>query len=228
MILTVAHYKGGVGKSTTTIALGASWHRDGRAVAIVDADEQGTVTDWSAQADLNEGGDPSETHLHRPHVVSLPDGKAILRKVPELAQQFDHVLIDSPPRLGRVTRAALVVADVAIIPVGPGGADAWPLRRTLVLLEEARKVNSRLQVFYLLSKFDPRTVDESSIREALLETETFPVLKSVISSRTPYYRSLTVGADPAAYDRTGVVEEEVRGVISEITRKNAAWRRKRA
>lgn len=228
MILTVAHYKGGVGKSTTTIALGASWHRGGKAVVIVDADEQGTVTDWSAQADLNESEEAAELRSHRPHVESLPDGKAILRKVPELAHQFDHVLIDSPPRLGRVTRAALVVADVAIIPVGPGGADAWPLRRTLILLEEARKVNSRLQVFYLLSKFDPRTVDESSIREALLETGTFPVLKSIISSRTSYYRALTVGSDPAAYDRTGVVEEEVRGVISEITRKHAAWRRKRA
>ena len=226
VILTVAHYKGGVGKSTTTIALGSSWHREGRSVAIVDADEQGTVTDWSVQADLTEGVEGENPH--RPHVLSLPDGKALLKKVPELAQQFEHVLIDSPPRLGRVTRAALVVADVALIPIGPGGADAWPLRRTLVLLEEARKVNSRLQVFYLLSKFDPRTVDESSIREALLETNTFPVLKSVVSSRTPYYRALTVGSDPSAYDRTGVVEEEVRGVISEITRKHAAWRRRRA
>lgn len=228
VILTVAHYKGGVGKSTTTIALGSAWHQDGRSVVIVDADEQGTVSDWSQQSDHAAGLSGPDGQVHRPRVLSFPDGKAILRKVPELALEHDHVLIDSPPRLGRVTRGALVVADVALIPIGPGGADAWPLRRTLVLLEEARKVNPRLQVFYLLSKFDPRTVDEASIREALLETKTYPVLKSIISSRTSYYRALTVGSDPCAYDRTGVVDEEVRGVISEISRKHAAWRRKRA
>jgi len=228
VILTVAHYKGGVGKSTTTIALGSAWHHDGRSVVIVDADEQGTVSDWSRQSDLLAEVDDPKQQEHRPRVVTFPDGKALLRKVPELAAQHDHVLIDSPPRLGRVTRGALVVADVALIPVGPGGADAWPLRRTLVLLEEARKVNPRLQVFYLLSKFDPRTVDEASIREALKETKTYPVLKSVISSRTPYYRALTVGSDPCSYDRTGVVDEEVRGVLSEISRKHAAWLRKRA
>ena len=197
-------------------------------MVIVDADEQGTVSDWCQQSDLAEGADADETIEHRPHVLTAPDGKAILRKVPELAQDSDHIIIDCPPRLGRITRAALVVADVALIPIGPGGADAWPLRRTLVLLEEARKVNPGLQVFYLLSKFDPRTVDEASIREALRETKTYPVLTSVISSRTPYYRALTVGSDPGAYDRTGVVDDEVRGVLSEITRKHASWRRKRA
>jgi len=228
VILTLAHYKGGVGKSTTAIALASAWHRNGKRVAILDADEQGTVSDWCQQSDLTEGLDEGEAPLHRPDVLSAPDGKAILRKVPELERDFDHVVIDSPPRLGRVTRAALVVAEVALIPVGPGGADAWPLRRTLVLLEEARKANPRLQVFYLLSKFDPRTVDEGSIREALQETQTYPVLKSVVSSRTPYYRALTVGSDPGSYDRTGVVEDEIRGVLSEITRKHAAWRRKRA
>lgn len=228
MILTLAHYKGGVGKSTTTIALASAWHRGGKQVVIVDADEQGTVADWCQQSDLAEGLTDGESVEHRPDVLTAPDGKAILRKVPEVAQGSDHVLIDCPPRLGRITRAALVVADVALIPIGPGGADAWPLRRTLVLLEEARKVNPRLQVFYLLSKFDPRTVDEASIREALRETRTYPVLASVISSRTSYYRALTVGSDPGAYDRTGVVDDEVQKVLSELTRKHASWRRRKA
>jgi len=224
VILTVAHYKGGVGKSTISIALGTTWHQMGRKVAIIDADEQGTVSDWSQQSD--QAVRDSETS-GRPDVIAAPNGKAILQKAPELAEEFDHVIIDCPPRLGRVTRAALAVADLALIPIGPGGADSWPLRRTLVLLKAAREINTRLQVFYLLAKFDPRTVDEASIREALTETQTYPVLDSVVSSRTPYYRALTVGSTPSAYDRTGVVEQEVKNIISELSRKHAAWRRRR-
>ena len=144
MIYTIANQKGGVGKTTSTINLGAFLAHYGKNVLLVDIDPQSnatsslgidklTVTGGTYQALLGEKN-IREFILHNPKLnlsilPASPDlagaevelvnevGRENLlkRKLLPLADDFDYVLIDCPPSLGLLTLNGLV--DGILIPV---------------------------------------------------------------------------------------------------------------
>lgn len=103
--LTIAHTKGGVGKSTTTIFLACAAHERGIPVRVVDLDRQGTTTAWAEAA---AGADP----LPFPVSTSLPeDDSGVL------------TIVDTPPGEARAIQAAIDAADLVVIPSRATPAD---------------------------------------------------------------------------------------------------------
>ena len=216
MIVAVANQKGGIGKTTTAISIAGEWFRRERKVLVIDSDPQGSARRWASEAD--------ERELEHPHVVGLESGSSIARQVPQMAEQYDHVVIDTPPRLAQATKGGLVIADLAIVPVGPGGLDTWALEETLEVLEEASALNRDLQVRYFLTRFDPRAADREQTELALKESKTYPFLKSTFGLRVGYQRAFTVGQLPSDYD--GVIADEVSSLVKEIERTMKQWQRR--
>ncbi len=147
LIYTIANQKGGVGKTTSTINLGAFLAYFGKNVLLVDIDPQSnatssvgidklTVKGGTYQALLEEKN-IREYILHNPKLnlsilPASPDlagaevelvnevGRESLlkRKLLPLADDFDYILVDCPPSLGLLTLNGLVAAvDGVIIPV---------------------------------------------------------------------------------------------------------------
>lgn len=141
MIIAVINQKGGVGKTTTSISLGAALLESGHSVVLVDLD---------AQRDLSI------------YATSLPTAQFLSPSPPELATQIAHlksefVVIDCPPALVQESAAALLVADLALVPLQAHYAAARGLARILEAAEEARgRGNARLQLKILLTMFDAR------------------------------------------------------------------------
>ena len=103
--LTIAHTKGGVGKSTTTIFLAFAAHARGIPVRVVDLDRQGTTTAWAEAA---AGADP----LPFPVSTSLPeDDSGVL------------TIVDTPPGEAKAIQAAIDAADLVVIPSRATPAD---------------------------------------------------------------------------------------------------------
>jgi len=132
MIIAFCGQKGGIGKSTAAISLAVEAQRAGFTVALIDADPQGTVRTWFAAA--TEGGHPTPT------VMAMGAGMHKPGQVPRLAVAFDLTLIDCPPRHGDIQRSALMAADMAVLPCGPSGADAWALASSLEMVAEAATI----------------------------------------------------------------------------------------
>src|SRR4051794_35417994 len=94
--LTVANLKGGTGKTTTAVHIALGLARTGRTL-LVDADGQRSALDWSEQA----GEDFGVT------VISWPT-RDLARRVQDVAGDFAHTIVDTPPHSEAIIRQGVL------------------------------------------------------------------------------------------------------------------------
>ncbi len=170
-VLAICNQKGGVGKTTTTINLGASLAEYGRRVLLVDVDPQGALSvglglnpmtvDATVYDLLMPGGVPSEEVVHKTNVDGvdlLPSNSelsaaevrlvsevgrehALARALKPLLPNYDVVLVDCQPSLGLLTVNALSAADGVLVPLE---CEYFALRGVALLQETIEKVHDRL------------------------------------------------------------------------------------
>lgn len=183
-VLAFMNQKGGVGKTTTTVNLGAALAQAGKNVCMIDMDPQAHLTinygldPNSEQASLydvlvNETpllesihsvGErlaviPSHIDLAAAEVelVSTLGRELILRKRIESAtHDFDYILLDCPPSLGLLTINALAVADDVMIPMQPHFLALQGMAKLLETVQlVAKRMNPKLAVGgIILTMFD--------------------------------------------------------------------------
>ena len=169
-IIALCNQKGGVGKTTTTINLGAALAEYGRRVLAVDFDPQGALSaglgiathDVATVYDLLLGSvqDPTEAIVNsgdpnldvipanidlsaaEVHLVNEVARETILARVlRKVSDRYDVVLIDCPPSLGLLTVNALTAAHGVLIPLE---CEFFALRGVALLVETIDKVRDRL------------------------------------------------------------------------------------
>ena len=152
MILAVCNIKGGVGKTTLAVNIGIALARAGDDVLLVDGDEQRTAT---AFTELRE--------TQRPGVVGYTavalSGAAIRTQCRQLKSKYSQIVVDVGGRDTGSLRAALMVADVALIPVQPRSFDLWGTDQMVSLIAEAREINEGLRAVAVLNLADPQGRD---------------------------------------------------------------------
>jgi chromosome partitioning protein len=145
-VIAIANQKGGVGKTTTTVNLGASLAATERRALVIDCDSQGNMTTALGFAKdparrtlynlliLNESIDrvllktqvegldliPSDKNLVGAAIelVDVENREYRLKAiVDQLKQNYDYVLIDCPPALDLLTLNALAAADSVLVPI---------------------------------------------------------------------------------------------------------------
>lgn len=152
-LIAVGNLKGGTGKSTIAVNLACALREADRTVALVDADPQGSATDWQAGGALPvlveslPLGSPREAQRWVARVLALKAGA-------------DYVVVDLPPQVGSGIASALLLADVLLVPVSPSGVDLRATGRALDLLRRARAVRDSAKPAAMLvpSRVDRRTV----------------------------------------------------------------------
>ncbi len=150
MIVAMTNSKGGVGKSTLAVHLAVWCQTHGRRVAMVDADVQGSSSEWLHEA-------APEIDIFR---LQTPDD--ILEQVPRLGIQFDTLVIDGPAGLSEVTRSILLVANLALLPCGPSVLDLRAVHDAIRVVRQAQQIRggppqallvpNKLQIQYRLTQ----------------------------------------------------------------------------
>ena len=187
-IVSIANQKGGVGKTTTAVNLGASLAAAEKRVLVVDIDPQGNASSGlgyppgslaeSVYNVLLDGRPVTElmkaTALPFLHVLpahrdlvgaelelaDLPDREQRLRQaLAAVANDFDFILIDSPPSLGLLTLNALVAAEAVLIPMQCEYYAMEGISELTATLERVKRaLNPELEVEgVLLTMVDERT-----------------------------------------------------------------------
>lgn len=226
-IICMSNHKGGVGKTTSTLNIGATLARLKLKVLLIDLDPQanlsaslgirnpdtGTIyealTSKRKLSPINilENLDlvPSTSDLSGAELeLSSEAGREFILKelLEPVAHKYDYLIIDCPPSLGLLTLNCLVAADYVIIPVE---AEYLALEGLATLSEVIKKVQKRLNKNLKLSsvfitKYDSRKI---LCREVFAKTKQYfadKVLKTAIRSNVALAEAPSKGLDIFRYD----------------------------
>ena len=141
MIIGVLNQKGGVGKTTLAVNIAATLSVRGRRVLLVDADPQGSSLAWSSARER----DPLFP------VVGMAK-PTLHRDLPEVAKDYDVVVIDGAPRVNELGRSAILASDTILIPVQPSPYDVWAAADTVQLIREAQMYRESLTSAFVINR----------------------------------------------------------------------------
>jgi len=194
--LSLVNQKGGCGKTTSAIHLGAALVRRGARVLLVDLDPQAHAT-LGLGCEIESGPGVHEVLAHgvparealreaagglfllpasarlgefeEAATQALAPERRLRRALAPLASEFDYALCDCPPRVdGVLTANALAAATVAVLVVETGAFALQGALRALALVEESARVQgSRFDVRVLATLFDRRTRFDREVLVAL-------------------------------------------------------------
>jgi len=202
MIITVAHQKGGVGKSTIATNLAVEMQ-----LPIIDLDSQHSCYLFSLLRKEEQG---KTLQVFTPETVE--EIKGILKNM-----IHDKVIIDSGGYDNDLNRFALLISDIVITPVSPSQIEVFGLLKFAEIVEEAKKYNSSLMVHVLINNADPRCSGENrKLQQFIEESGNFELLKTKLHRRADYRRAYSEGLSVCEYNPTGKSCKEIKSLITEI------------
>ena len=247
-IITITNQKGGVGKTTTSSALMDGLQSRGARVLGVDLDSQGSlgfclgldIENCATVYDVLKGtagihdvimksdcGDilPSNILLSAAELEFNRPGREFLLKnaLAEVEEEYDYIIIDTPPALNVLTVNAYVAADGLVIPMAPEILSLLGVSQIRETIDTVRRCyNSRLKVLgILLNKYNQRftlnreVLDMAGQIAAQLDTTVFEakIRTSVSVAEAPAHGESVLSYAPASKPAS-----DFRALIGEITR----------
>jgi chromosome partitioning protein len=207
-VITLATSKGGVGKSSLGRSLAAHWFGVGHKPALIDADPQRTLANrYDPKGRM--GGVP---------VVAEPEER-VGETIAELRQQHAPVIVDTGGFRNRTTIGALVVTDLAIIPLKPAVEDVDAAIATYDLIREINETDERegrpIKIAMVLTMTMRGTVIARHVREQLGEAG-YPLLKGEMLNRVAYPEAGIEGLSPSITDPDGAAARDIAAIAQEL------------
>ena len=206
MIIGVLNQKGGVGKTTIAVNIAACLTMRSKRVLLVDADPQGSSLAWSAAREA-------------PPLFSVVGmAKPTLhREMPEIARDYDVVVIDGAPRVNDLGRAAILASDTILIPVQPSPYDVWAAADTVQLIREAQQFKDGLKAAFVINRKIANTAIGRDVANAL-EHFNIPVLPTALCQRVLYAESAGQGLAVAEVAPNSEAARELAALVLSLTR----------
>jgi len=226
MVIAITNHKGGVGKTTSAINIGAGLCKLKKKVLLIDLDPQANLSQSLGIRDYSytiygaikgdhpiypllvvKGLDvvPSTLDLSGAEIeLSSTIGREyILRELLEpIKNNYDYVIIDSPPSLGLLTVNALTSADEILIPLQAQYLALQGLTKLMEIVEKIqRHLNKSLQVGgVFITQYDSRKILNRNVVEAIQEHFKSRVFKTKIRDNVALAEAPTKGQDIFRYN----------------------------
>src|ERR1700758_4216636 len=175
MLIAFANSKGGVGKTTVSVHYAVAQAEKGRKTALIDSDAQGSSTRW-----LQDIQDSVA-------VFPLKTADDVIDQAPRIVSQFDIVVADGPAGLSEVTRALLLVADLALLPCGPSALDLRAAQDAIRVVQQAQmKRKGPAKTFLLANKVQSNSrLKPGALRNSRFSPVSLPFIALKLRRRMP-------------------------------------------
>lgn len=247
-IISVANQKGGCAKTTTAVNLAAALAETKKKVLLIDLDPQANASQWlgaedpsinsflifSSKKPIQELIQP--TQVTNIFIISGHQDLASAEKVVanELGVDFllkrrlkdlkpedwDFIIIDTPPTLGLLTVNALTSSSELLIPVTTHIMTLTGVAQLISKYNEIKEVlNPDLEILgFLPSRVDTRTKHSKEILQALIDRFGDKVLKSLIRENVRLAEAPSFGENILIYDGQSGAAQDYRDLAQEVIR----------
>lgn len=208
MIILIGGEKGGSGKSCLAQNLAVLLQKRERDVLLVDADPQGTTTDWATERADNDS---------LPALTSVQLSGNIRHAVLDQAKRYGVLVIDAGGQDSEALRSAMTVATHLLLPFRPKRRDLKTLVNVEKLVRLAKAVNPEMRVRAVITQCPALPSQVQRILDAKETCRSFGVdcLDAVTTSRNVYDDADENGAsvfesngDPKAADEIAAIAKE--------------------
>ena len=244
-VISISNHKGGVGKTTSTINIGAGLNRLGYRVLLIDLDPQANLTqslgvespDVPSIYDslrgefslipivIGEGLELIQSTLDLSGAEVELSGEAgrefILKELlDEVDKDYDFVLIDSAPSLGLLTINGLTASDYVLIPLQAQYLALQGLAKLMEVIEKIKKrLNKSLAIGgVFLTQYDKRKVLHRDVLETVEEHLKDKLLKSIIRDNIALAEAPAEGLDIFRYNEKSYGAEDYMKLSKELAK----------
>ena len=175
MIISIINEKGGVGKTTITFNLAIEYQKTDKDIFLIDADKQKSLTMLNNLRQQNKF-----------KMIDIKNIETIKNKI---------ILIDTGGRDNQEMRQSILLSDIVIIIINISQLDIFVIEKMKDLSNEAKKINKKLKIYYLLNRITTNIFLSKEIKEfkELIGTLNINILNSIIHERNSYKKSLQDG-----------------------------------
>lgn len=229
-IIAIANQKGGVGKTTTAVNISTILAKKNKKTLMIDADPQGNATsglgiDKNVELstydilinDTKIDETLQETQIKNlkicPSTINLAGAEVELvsaeerefrlkKKLDEIKEQYDYIIIDCPPSLGLITLNSFTAADSVLIPVQCEYYALEGLGQLINTINIVKKVmNKKLEIEgAVLTMYDARTNLSNQVVKEVNKYFENKVYKTVIPRNVKLSEAPSFGMPITVYD----------------------------
>jgi len=206
MIITVAHSKGGVGKSLL------AWHLAIRLKApIVDLDFQKTLVYTNSLRKANG--------YKKLDIIQPETPEAFIELMDEWPED-KHIIIDVGGFDSNLNRAAIYISDIIITPAVDRVTEMAGLYKFHQIIEElSTKMKTDIQADILLNDVSPTQKDFSVIEDLVDNLKHFNLMDTIIAHRADFYKTMEEGRGVTEIEGKSKAKIELKKLIKEIKKR---------